>query len=229
MDLPNQKRRDAGSVIDRTQTLVLSVLVLALLGWTTDAQAQGRRDVLGWRAGIGSGFNVGGELDHRDVRDRDLEATYLLRAHAEKGLFAKRMDRAIVGLAMGPKVKTSWWEADDSPAFGDRNFLFDAMLSVRVTVDWKEFRLFHGPAMGLTISATDKDAGVDDPRPGFVLDYTVAGFEWWFSPKVALFTDLGVTYHFVEHEYENTIRNGPDDVELRLRQAMLEGGIVFAL
>ena len=200
-------------------------IVVVTCGLSVDAEAQSRRGSRGWRLGVGSGFDVGGEVDPEGPRnDQNLRATFLFRGHADVGVFERRKGEALIGIALGPKVRMSWWEAKDAP-FEDRSFLFDILFGVYLTVDWNDLRFKHGPALGMLISAVDDDVNLDNPAVGFVLDYTAAGVEWWFSAGMALFVDLGATLHFFTHDVDV----GSGDVEMELRQMMMEGGIIFEL
>ena len=227
MDHLNQKSDAAGPLALRIRSLILPAALLLCMGWSAGAEAQTERDVLGWRAGIGSGFNGGGKLDFPSMRDRTLRATPILRAHADKGVWARRTEQAVIGIALGPKLRVGWWETGNRSPFDQRNMLFDGLLSLRLTADFGAFRLLHGPAVGFTVSRTNDDAGVENPKAGVALDYTVAGVEWWFGQRMALFTDLGVAAHYVDHHWDDPGGNTTDRVQMKLRQVMLEAGILF--
>lgn len=204
--------------------LVCVGVLLSLMCWTNTADAQRRRSARDWRVGVGGVFNVGGEVEVGPI-DADLRATIGLRGHLDKGVFARDVGEVIIGISVGGQLALAWWAADDDdyPSLSDRNFLFDVVARVHLTIDWNELRVYLGPNPGMTVSVLNNDAPFDSTA-GFVFRFVALGIEYFFKSNIAVFGELGFVGHYTEHD----LNGAPGDENFEIRQTILDGGILFS-
>lgn len=193
------------------RSLVFTVLLVALLPARAEAQKL--------RIGVGAALDFAGSVDPNFggpgvSPDDALKLTAGVRGHLDYAVHRF--------VSVGGFARVAWWEGKD--IFYERSPLIDLGLRATGHYTFRTLRFYVSLMAGPSLSVLrDLTFGTQNPGAGVAI-MVAPGFEWWFSPRVGLYTEvLGWSGHFFSHDYGAA----PGDLDLAMSQVLLQAGVVF--
>lgn len=220
----------------RTRWITLVAATVAIVSaWPSAASAQDPTEGDSMRPRIALrpvfGFSGNAKLD-RFEREVDLETTYGGAIELEAPI--------LPFFSLGGEVAVLAWTTEPEQDLDlNRNVLTDVSVvpRLRIPFEGKQMHgaMYLGVPIGFSINVLDDsyDDALDivgtDVRTG--VGYNVGarvGAQLFFTPNAGLTAELEYRYHHIRHRLDATI--GDDDhVNIKLRQLMLQVGVIFAI